>query len=210
MPEAREELNRKRPCGSSDPHQRPCNTGSRLFADELAAEFRDEVILALGEGAWIKGVADPFVVLTDKARALPEARRAQIDTAVNNVAHKHAGAIEQIFRAQDLDVGCPTGQHPSELFTLVCHSYASGAGDYVIVPKAGSFFDPYIVKGFGTSHGTPWLFDRSVPLFAMGPGVEASRKNEASSSFRAYSRLIESWLGISERTANSSLTDPSP
>lgn len=42
------------------------------------------------------------------------------------------------------------------------------SGDLIVEPRPDCLFSPF---PFGTSHGSPWLYDRAVPLVLRGPGV---------------------------------------
>ena len=61
---------------------------------------------------------------------------------------------------------------PSALAALVCNSTSPSPekdGDFYIVLKPGAFFDAALVKGTGVSHGSPYGYDRFVPLFVRDP-----------------------------------------
>ena len=83
----------------------------------------------------------------------------------------------------------------------MCRSVAPQAGarergaEYYVVLSPGSFFDPSIIVGKGTSHGSPYLFDRTVPLLARVPGRGAGRVLE-SAPFDAFVRTAAEALGI--------------
>jgi hypothetical protein len=47
------------------------------------------------------------------------------------------------------------------------------------VPEKGAFFDPDLVPGFGTSHGTPHEYDRTVPLLVRAPHAVPSAEARA-------------------------------
>ena len=65
------------------------------------------------------------------------------------------------------------------------------------MPAPGSFFDANLVVGKGTSHGTPYLFDRSVPLLVRAPGrVPAGAVIDAPIGFGAFAHTAASLLGI--------------
>jgi hypothetical protein len=62
---------------------------------------------------------------------------------------------------------CPD-EHASILAALVCHSISPDperGGDFYVVLKPGAFFDPDLAKGAGISHGSPYGYDRFVPMF---------------------------------------------
>ena len=81
--------------------------------------------------------------------------------------------------------------------TLVFNSVSEDAGDYYVLVSRGSFFDPLYVVGTGTSHGSPYLYDRAVPLVVRAPGrVVAGIVNEGPLDFRAFARAATDLLGI--------------
>jgi len=206
MPEARAKLRGARPCGDEDAYKRPCETTKRIDANDLAAEMKREIATALGEGDWFVGIADPFVVLGERGHHANRDEKAALDLAIGRIAGRHS-EIERVISAETLETKCGSVE---PLLRRVCHSYVKGAGDYFIVPKAGSFFDPYIVRGFGTSHGTPWAFDRTVPLFARGPSVPKGTFTREARSFRLFSRLIGHWLENSSAPLKSIEETPAP
>lgn len=196
-----------------DPHDRPfCKRGARLEPDELRVELRAEVTKTMKRGDLIAGVSDGYVFLTAAARALPEPQRSTLDAVVRRVlTEKHGPDVAAIFDARDLGRRCPAvlaaargipdrARPGEDLITLVCRSWTegAGAGDYYVVPQHGSFFDGEVVAGKGTSHGTPWLYDRTVPLFvrsAVGE-VDAGAVIVDPVDFTAYARLEASFLGL--------------
>ena len=69
--------------------------------------------------------------------------------------------------------------------------------DLYVIMKYGSAFDgPYVVKK-GGNHGTPYLYDRTVPLLARAPGkIAAGRVIEGPVGFEVYARTASALLGI--------------
>jgi hypothetical protein len=66
-----------------------------------------------------------------------------------------------------------------------------------MVTVPGSFFDPNYVIGFGTSHGTPYLYDRTVPLLVRAPGfVAAGRSIEAPIDAVSFHDTAATLLGL--------------
>jgi hypothetical protein len=119
--------------------------------------------------------------------------------------------VAQILDARQLAVDCPrrvarARQIPDrarvgeEVLTLVCRSWSASAGDYYVVPRPGSFFDGEVVVGKGASHGTPYLYDRTVTMLARAPGLlAAGRVIEDAVDFSAFAALEGSLVGIDER-----------
>lgn len=163
----------RRACGAADHWQRPC-AGLRLSADGLAEELAQAATRALGPGTWVLNVADPFVVLSDAARALPPLRRAVLDEALRGALGRHSRAIG-LLAVDELRGPCPPFSDES-ILALLCRSVPAagaagpeGGGDYYIVFEPGGFFEAY-TPGRSSNHGSPYLYDRAVPIFARAPG----------------------------------------
>jgi hypothetical protein len=55
------------------------------------------------------------------------------------------------------------------------------------------------VPGRGASHGSPYRFDRAVPLFVRAPGaVEAGRRVDEPVPFTRFRETVAALLGIAE------------
>jgi hypothetical protein len=218
MPEARSPLPRSCKDGRAppDPYERPfCTVGGRLEPGALRVELRAEATKVLGRADVIAGIADGYVFLTAAGRSLGDAARTALDRAVRRVlVEQHASDVAEVFDARELATRCPPAlatargvpdrARPGEdVLTLVCRSWAprAGAGDYYVVPKRGSFFDGQLVPGKGTSHGTPWLYDRTVPLFVRAPGeIDAGAVILDPVDFTAYAALEAALLGLERKT----------
>jgi hypothetical protein len=51
---------------------------------------------------------------------------------------------------------------------------AERSGDLYVVPAPGAVFDEEHLEHGGTSHGSPWAYDRLVPILTYGAGVRRS------------------------------------
>lgn len=176
--------------------RRSCAKGARLFAEALRSDAVRAAELALGAGDWIRGVADPYVVYSAAARALDLERRARLDAAVVKALAANPD-LERVVAVTSLPAKCPPEQ-PETLEGLVCAAYPPGApGDVYLVPRPGVFVDTGISAGHGSSHGTPHLYDRAVPLLVRAPGrVSAGRVLDGPVGFRAFARTASSLLGV--------------
>jgi hypothetical protein len=66
-----------------------------------------------------------------------------------------------------------------------------------MLAQPGAFFDPNYTPGFGTSHGSPYLYDRAVPMLVRAPGrVAAGATIEAPLPFATFTRTAASLLGV--------------
>jgi hypothetical protein len=97
---------------------------------------------------------------------------------------------------------CPPASDES-LAALTCRSVRlDQAGDFYLVAAPGTFFDPDLAAGKGTNHGSPYLYDRAVPLIVRAPGrVPAGVTQAAPMSFTAFARTAASLLGIPDLPA---------
>jgi Type I phosphodiesterase / nucleotide pyrophosphatase len=182
---------------SQDRWARPCDAGHRIYGSVLGGDLARAADAALGTGRWIKGVADPYVYLTDEAANLEPARKEKLLAALE-ARIKATPGVRAVYRTSVVAArACPPDADESE-DALVCRSVRAGAGGALyVMPAPASFFDPDLVVGKGTSHGTPYLYDRSVPLVARAPGkVAAGATIDGPIGFGAFVRTAASLLGI--------------
>lgn len=180
-----------------------CTSSERLSPLALGVELRAAAKAAAGAADLVAGVADPYVYLTPAARALPAYKRAALDRAVRATLAKHPG-VAKVYDDRTLAASCPGAleRGGDDLLALVCRSWPgppdeSGAGDYYVVPAPGSFFDSEITKGKGTSHGTPYAWDRAVPLLVRAPGrIDRGAVISEPIDFSAYAALESALLEL--------------
>lgn len=168
---------RARPwCGGagSDPFERPCNKGERLQRADLAERLEKAARDALGPGKWLRGVVEPFVYFSSDAAQLTPDRRSKLERACIAALEQHPG-IARVFSSRALAAPCPP-PNVDTLEALVCRSLPPGAGDLYIASKPGSFFDPNLVVGHGMNHGSPYLYDRTVPVLVRAPRSKSPGK----------------------------------
>jgi len=177
--------------GGGDHWQRPCGRGGRLEASEIARRLDETRTL-------VAGVIDPFVYLTPRGRALPAEERAALQRRIDAL-FAGTGEIAQVIDVRSAPEVCPPPADES-LPALTCRSIRRGqAGDFYLVPAPGYFFDPELAVGRGTSHGSPYLYDRTVPLLIRAPGrVPAGTTRVAPTSYAAFARTAAALLGIPE------------
>lgn len=180
--------------GQRDPWERGCTPASRLDPDALGPELQAAAVTAIGPGSWVSGVADPYVYLSAEADALPPPRRRALRDAITRQLRLHP-EVERIVDADTVPASCAEDE---SVDALICRSIParSGAALYVQT-RAGTFFDAGYVTGFGASHGSPYLFDRTVPLFVRAPGrVPSGEVREEPVPFTRFREVAETLLGI--------------
>ncbi|HVZ75222.1 MAG TPA: alkaline phosphatase family protein [Polyangia bacterium] len=181
-----------------EPYARSCHARRRIMPEAVVAAMEAAAQHALGAGPWIAGFAVPYAYLTAKAKALPAARRAQLVTATTNALAPLG--VHEIVDARAATAPCASfsASEVPALETLVCHTIdPKAAPDLYLVVNADAFFDPDVVRGFGASHGSPYLFDRAVPLIVRAPGrVPAGATHDAPVAPSAFTRTAAALLGV--------------
>lgn len=202
-----------------DPWDRPCRAGTRIGQSSTHAALKAAEKRAFGRSDLIDGFADPYVFLTETGRALEGAARAKLDGVVRSVFLGQGGAIAEIFDARRLAAECPEvlrtarpvperARGREDVRTLVCRSWSPGIGDAYVVTRPGSFFDGEIVVGKGASHGTPYLYDRTVPMLVRARGdVDEGRVVDDPVDFTAFAALEAHFLGLDARPARTILDE---
>jgi hypothetical protein len=177
-----------------DRYARSCATPGRIILDELGDELRPVAQRVLGDGDWIAGVADPYVYVTPAARALDAAKRRALDAALAAWLRARPG-VAGVWDARHPPARCSDGD---DVEARVCRSLVPGApGELYVALKPGWFFDPDYVVGKGTSHGSPYLYDRAVPLVVRAPGrVAAGRVLDGAIGPGAYARTAARLLDV--------------
>jgi hypothetical protein len=180
-----------RPAAELARWQRSCGPRQRLAQPQLAVSIDGAISQAAGESwrRWVDGIADPLVFLNAEGRALaPDVRKRALAGIKElggfaDVVDVHAAAAASCS---------PTGE---TLPDLVCRSIAPGqAGDIYLAVAPGVFFDPGFDPGHGESHGSPYLYDRAVPLLARGAGVKPGAVEEHPVPFTTFSSLAKAHL----------------
>lgn len=144
----------------------------------------------------IASYTEPFMYLTAEAKCSPSYNA--IVSAVASEVGKAPG-VAAVFGVREL-----LGRDPaSELETLVRASLTDDAtGDLFVVPSELSVVDPSHPGGTGTSHGSPWDYDRFVPVLFWGPGV-APHTERSEVPVLAVAPTLAALLGIRAPSATS-------
>jgi hypothetical protein len=188
-----------RPGAPADRFARACGPIGRLFSDALGDELQAAAEKALGAGKWVQGVADPYVYLDADGLALSGEKKVKLLDLLVATLRGHA-EVESVANVEVALADCkrspPTDADESDR-ALLCRSLADGpSGALYVSPKRGSFFDAGYVTGFGSSHGTRFVFDRSVPLLARGPGMARGRVDDTPARYVEFARLARAFLGL--------------
>ncbi len=162
----------------------------RLVPSLVASELEEALDRALGEGAWVSAFVQPFVYLSEAARA-PEVRERALAASV-----AHLSARREVGLAADAREAATWREDPDPVRRAVGLSVPDDAeGDVFVVPREGFVVDEGMPAGAGTSHGTPWAYDRTVPVIVWGPGVARVETREPLEQARVASTLA-ALLGV--------------
>ena len=178
----------------ADPWERSCGPRTRIAPAKLVAGLEAAFTEALGRGPWVAGFAEPLVTLTPRGRALAGPQRARLLDAAEMTVRPFG--VRAVVDARASAQACP--REDGSVAGLVCRAIdPEGPGDLYLVVANGAFFDPDVVPGFGTSHGSPYLYDRAVPLIVRAPGrVPAGTTRAAPVSYAAFARTAAALLGV--------------
>lgn len=160
----------------------------RIYTDEVLKLAQTAAVEALGEGEWVGDLQKPFLFLTTEGMA----RR---DEVVAAVVAKLA-TVEGIHSAVDPRSTAGWRDDPDPVRRAIGLSFSPDvAGEIYLVVAEGWVLDDERKRGGGTNHGTPWLYDREVPVIFWGPGVGVGRHDEAVSQSRVAPTLAR-LLGV--------------
>jgi hypothetical protein len=188
--------------GRPDRWQRSCGPRRRLLQAEVVTALEEALDRKLGRqggrvaGPLVAGIAEPLLFLTPRARALGPADRRILVREATRVLEQQFG-LAHVVDVRAVPGHCPPLADESWR-ALVCRSIrADGPGDLYLVPAPGSFFDPRLDVGAGTNHGSPYLYDRAVPLVVRAPGrVPAGKVLARPVPFTAFARTAAELLDI--------------
>jgi len=135
---------------------------------ELVSRFGPVPAAAAGDAkrpqGWI--LSEGFGISVNRAATKPHG-----DVSVEEVASATRAwlsaqpGVAYVFTADEIE----HAGGPEAFRALAARSYdPERSGDLVLLPMRDCLFSPFPT---GTTHGTPYLYDRAVPLVVFGPGV---------------------------------------
>jgi len=192
-----------------DHWERTCGPRHRLVAAELvpALEAQLDAVMKSPErgggasGPWVSGMSDPLLYLSARAHALPPDGRRKVLRATADFLQARFG-IARVLDLRATPARCPPLADESWR-ALVCRSsQADGPGDFYFLVRPGTFADPRLAVGAGSSHGSPYLYDRAVPLLVRAPGrVSPGQVRARPVAYTTFARTAASLLGIAPPAA---------
>ena len=189
---------------AGDRWQRTCGPDvcHRLLRKPLTGRLEKVAAAALsGGGPWVAGVVEPFIVLSEAARALPPERAAVLNAALIAELERDP-AVARVYEVAATSARARPKAGDESIDALVERSLAPGDwGELYVLTRPCCFFDPDMDdEGLGANHGTPYLYDRAVPLFVRAPGrFAAGAVVDEPRPFTVFARTAAELLGIAPR-----------
>jgi arylsulfatase A-like enzyme len=161
-------------------------TGGRLDPKRLVAGAERAADAALGPGNWIAGYVPPFFTYRSEGKA----RREELTKALQDALPAMQG-VHGVYDAHD---GPRLRTSRDEIERLVGASLPDDPpGDLYLVADPG-WFDALSERS-GTNHGSPWDYDRRVPVLMWGAAVERRTSSEVHNALQVATSLA-ALLGI--------------
>jgi hypothetical protein len=154
--------------------------GGRLRGDVLVATAERAADAALGQGDWIAGYVPPLFTYT----AAGKARHKEL-TKVLRKAMPDVEGVKAVYDAQN---HAKLRSSINDIERLVGESLPDDPpGDLYLVTEPG-WFDALSERG-GTNHGTPWDYDRRVPVLMWGTAIERRTNKKVHDVLRVATTL---------------------
>lgn len=162
------------------------HAAERLQGDELQRELDAHLVSKFGEGPWVDAFQQPFVYLSALANG-SERREAVIAEAIAKLGT--LAGVHAAYDARRRDVLARSSDGVEQAVANSIHARASG--DIFVVPSQRSIVDELMPVGFGTSHGSPWPYDTTVPVIVRGPEVRHVRIEQSTSQLAVAPTLAQ-------------------
>ncbi len=154
--------------------------GGRLAGTALTVAAERAADAALGDDHWIAGYVPPLFTYT----AAGKSRQGELTQALR----KAMPDVEGVAAVYDAHDAANLRSSRNEIERLVGASLPDDPpGDLYLVTEPG-WFDSLSEHG-GTNHGTPWDYDRRVPVLMWGAAIERRTSPEALDVLRVASTL---------------------
>jgi predicted AlkP superfamily pyrophosphatase or phosphodiesterase len=143
-----------------------------------------------GKAAWVESTLLPWLYLNPRFVKASGKSTAEVARSLADYLAKQDG-IAKAFTREELAAGFPESD---AIGRRVARSYhPDRSGDVYVLLK------PYHLFGrpldTGTGHGTPYDYDRHVPLLVYGPGIPGGRRSEPVTP-QAAAAIFARFLGV--------------
>ena len=155
-------------------------TGGRLSGEFLTASAERAADETLGEGDWIARYVPPLFTYTPTGKARHE--------ELTKVLRKALPSVKGVKAVYDARVPGKLRESHDDIARLVGASLPDDPpGDLYLVTEPG-WFDALSEQG-GTNHGTPWDYDRRVPVLMWGTAIERRTSQDVHDVLRVATTL---------------------
>jgi predicted AlkP superfamily pyrophosphatase or phosphodiesterase len=145
-------------------------TAGRLSMADLTTRLKEFLNRRFGDADYVLGYNSPTFYLNTPMIRAKELEAEEVEEAAAAFLLDYPGIAAVFTRSQLLDGDLPD----TPLSKLVSVSWdARLSGDLFVVQAPGW----YMLSGseLAATHGSPWMYDRNVPLMISGPGVKNGR-----------------------------------
>jgi len=156
--------------------------GGRLPRETIVGTAREAAAAALGEGDWIAGYESSGLYFTAAGDAHGEELSAAVAEALADLT-----GIERVYAFRDRAALAASANGVDRLAAASMPEDVDA--DLLVVPATGWFNAVYDVPGGGANHGTPWDYDRRVPVLMWGHGIERVAGEDVADARRVAATL---------------------
>jgi predicted AlkP superfamily pyrophosphatase or phosphodiesterase len=143
--------------------------GGRVLTGELIGRIEKALEPFLGSGKKVARIIYNELYFEkgvyDKMRANPEAMRAALEAA------RAMPGVARVFSADELADAHGTSNDDIEAAALA-NFFPSRSGDFSVILRPYYQFTVSGATKGGTTHGSPFWYDRCVPIFLIGQGIK--------------------------------------
>ena len=161
----------------------------RIAPSRLEQRLEAALTAQFGAGDWVAGLVSPFVYLSAAARQRPDrerlvevARGALLEEPVVQAAWTLA-AVRAFGDADPIESALRRSVGPEN------------DADLMFLQKPFCPYDPGVPADRGTNHGSPYDYDRQVPVLAWGAQVPHHRSSEPTDQMRVAATIAH-LLGV--------------
>ncbi len=142
--------------------------GGRVLTADLTGRIEKALEPFLGPGKKVARLSynDLYFErgIYDRMRANPEAMRAALEAA------RSMPGVARVFSADELTAAHGTSGDDVEA-AVIANFFPSRSGDFAIIPRPYYQFSLSGTTRGGSTHGSPYWYDRRVPIFLLGQGI---------------------------------------
>lgn len=163
-------------------------TSTLYFTEDIATWVNEAASKILGPGTWVLGVTTVDVAMSDAfaKRSLAERTRV-LDAVVADLLRRGLGTVVRTDARTETCEG-------DDVAAMVCRSiHPQNSGDLYVAAKQWDVLNDDHTEC--SAHGSPWAYDREVPIVVMAPGVHAGARTETPSMLQ-IAPTIAALLGV--------------